>query len=94
MPVFNKAALTKQCLETIRPTLKGAGEGEIILIDNASSDETQQMLEEFPWVTIVRNDVNLGFSGANNQGARMARGEFLVLLNNDIVAKPGWLASM
>jgi GT2 family glycosyltransferase len=94
MPVFNKAALTKQCLETIRPTLRGAGEGEIIVIDNASSDETPAMLEEYPWVTVVRNDVNLGFSGANNQGARMARGEYLVLLNNDTVAKPGWLAAM
>ncbi len=94
MPVFNKAALTKQCLETIRPTLRGAGEGEILVIDNASSDETQEMLREFPWVTVVRNEVNLGFSGANNQGARMAQGEYLVLLNNDTVARPGWLAAM
>lgn len=94
IPVFNKAALTRQCLETIRPTLEGAGEGEIIVIDNASSDETPQMLAEFPWVRVVRNERNLGFAGANNQGAKLARGEFLVLLNNDIVAHPGWLASM
>jgi GT2 family glycosyltransferase len=94
IPVFNKAALTRQCLETIRPTLEGAGEGEIIVIDNASTDETPQMLAEFPWVCVVRNDRNLGFAGANNQGADLARGEFLVLLNNDIVARPGWLASM
>jgi len=94
MPVFNKAALTKHCLETIRPTLEGAGDGEIIVIDNASSDETPEMLSAFPWVRVVRNERNLGFSGANNQGARLASGEFLVLLNNDIEAKPGWLAAM
>jgi GT2 family glycosyltransferase len=94
MPVFNKAALTRQCLETIRPTLEGAGDGEIIVIDNASSDDTPEMLKAFPWARIVRNDVNLGFAGANNQGARLAGGRFLVLLNNDTLAQPGWLAAM
>ncbi len=94
MPVFNKAALTKHCLETLRPTLAGAGEGEIIVIDNASSDETQEVLTAFPWIRMVRNERNLGFSGANNQGAQLATGEFLVLLNNDTEAKPGWLAAM
>ncbi len=94
IPVFNKAALTRQCLATIRPTLEGAGDGEIIVIDNASSDETPAMLQEFPWVRVVRNEQNRGFSGANNQGAHLARGKYLVLLNNDIVAHPGWLANM
>ena len=94
IPVFNKAALTRQCLETIRPTLQGAGEGEIIVIDNASSDDTPEMLKEFPWVRVVRNEENRGFSGANNQGAQLACGKYLVLLNNDIVAHAGWLASM
>lgn len=94
IPVFNKAALTRHCLRTLRATLAGAGEGEVIVIDNASSDETPEMLREFPWVRVVRNERNLGFAGANNQGAALAGGEFLVLLNNDTEAKPGWLASM
>jgi GT2 family glycosyltransferase len=94
IPVFNKAGLTRQCLQTIRPTLDGAGDGEIIVVDNASSDETPEMLREFPWVRVIRNEQNRGFAGANNQGAAAARGDFLVLLNNDIVAHPGWLASM
>ncbi len=94
IPVFNKAALTRQCLETIRATLEGAGVGEIIVIDNASTDETPEMLETFPWARVIRNEVNLGFAGANNQGARLASGRFLVLLNNDTLAKPGWLAAM
>lgn len=94
IPVFNKAGLTRRLLETIRPTLEGAGEGEIIVIDNASSDETPDMLREFPWVRVVRNESNRGFSGANNQAAQLAAGKFLVLLNNDMETHRGWLASM
>lgn len=94
IPVFNKSAFTKRCLDTLQATLAGAGEGEVIVIDNASSDETPQLLKEYPWVRYIRNDVNLGFAGANNQGARAARGEFLVLLNNDTEAFPGWLRAM
>jgi GT2 family glycosyltransferase len=94
MAVFNKAALTRHCLETLRATLAGAGDGEVIVVDNASSDETPQMLQEFPWVRVVRNETNLGFAKANNQGARLARGRFLVLMNNDMEAHPGWLKAM
>ena len=94
IPVFNKAALTRQCLETIRATLKGAGDGEVIVVDNASSDETPQMLRECSWIRVIRNETNRGYAAANNQGAQAATGKYLVLLNNDIVAHPGWLASM
>lgn len=94
MAVFNKADLTRHCLETLRATLEGAGDGEVIVVDNASSDETPEMLRAFPWVRVVRNDVNLGFAKANNQGARLASGRFLALMNNDMEAHPGWLAAM
>ena len=94
IPVFNKAPLTRHCLNTLRATLAGAGEGEVIVVDNASSDETPRVLEEFPWARVLRNERNLGFAAANNQAARTARGRFLVLLNNDTEAKAGWLATM
>lgn len=94
IPVFNKAGLTRQCLATLRESCADAGDGEVIVIDNGSSDETPQMLREFPWVRAIRNDVNRGYAAANNQGAALASGEYLVLLNNDIVAHAGWLASM
>lgn len=94
IPVFNKAELTRHCLQTLQASLHGAGEGEVIVVDNASSDETSEMLEEFPWIRVIRNERNRGFSGANNQGAAIARGRFLALLNNDTEGHPGWLAHM
>jgi GT2 family glycosyltransferase len=94
IPVFNKAELTRNCLAKLRPSLEGAGEGEVIVIDNASTDHTQAVLAEFPWIRMIHNDRNLGFSGANNQGAREARGRMLVLLNNDTEPISKWLAPM
>ncbi|HKE37129.1 MAG TPA: glycosyltransferase family 2 protein, partial [Candidatus Baltobacteraceae bacterium] len=94
IPVFNKAELTRNCLATLQSTLAGAGEGEVIVVDNASSDETPEVLAAFPWIRLIRNERNLGFAAANNQGVAAASGRFMVLLNNDTVALPGWLSAM
>ncbi len=92
IPVFNKAELTRNCLRKLQPSLEGAGDGEVIVIDNASSDHTQDVLATFPWIRMIRNETNLGFAAANNQGAREARGRVLVLLNNDTEPLTKWLA--
>lgn len=94
IPVFNKADLTKRCLEVLPQTIADAGTGEVIVVDNASTDHTARVLEAFPWIKLIRNERNLGFAGANNQAAREAKGEFLVLLNNDTEAWDGWLRIM
>ncbi|HTV94170.1 MAG TPA: glycosyltransferase family 2 protein [Verrucomicrobiae bacterium] len=94
IPVYNKAELTRNCLAKLQPSLAGAGEGEVIVIDNASTDHTPEMLAGFPWIRMIRNESNLGFAGANNQGAREARGRILVLLNNDTEPITQWLAPM
>jgi GT2 family glycosyltransferase len=94
IPVFNREDLTKQCLETLRPTLEGAGEGEVIVVDNGSKPETAAVLAAFPFVRVIRNERNLGFAAACNQGTRAAQGRFVVHLNNDTVGTPGWLATM
>src|SRR5262249_15422921 len=65
-----------------------------IVVDNASSDQTPEVLAEFPWIRLIRNERNLGFAAANNQGARAAQGRFLILLNNDTQPFPGWLSAM
>jgi GT2 family glycosyltransferase len=94
IPVYNKAELTRNCLAKLQPSLAGAGEGEVIVIDNASSDHTPEMLASFPWIRMIRNETNLGYAGANNQGAREARGRILILLNNDTEPITQWLAPM
>ncbi len=94
IPVFNREDLTKQCLETLRPTLEGAGAGEVIIVDNGSRPETAAVLAAFPWVRVIRNERNLGFAAACNQGTRAAAGRYVVHLNNDTVGVAGWLATM
>ncbi len=94
MPVFNREDLTRQCLATLLPTLEGAGTGEVIVVDNGSKPATAEVLAAFPWVKVIRNERNLGFAAACNQGARAAQGRIVVHLNNDIVAHPQWLARM
>lgn len=71
---------------------------ELILVDNASSDETPQYLKEFAAahanVKLILNDINQGFARGNNQGAALAEGEYLVFLNNDTVVTNGWLSGL
>lgn len=93
IPAFNKAELTRAALLSLERTID-RDRGEVIVVDNASSDETPLMLAEFPWVHAVRNERNAGFAVANNQGAKLARGEYLILLNNDVEAHPGWLDAL
>ncbi|HRH33111.1 MAG TPA: glycosyltransferase family 2 protein [bacterium] len=58
---------------------------EIIVIDNASEDGTVAMVQtEFPEVILIRNQENIGFAKASNQGLRVATGDFLILLNPDM----------
>ena len=61
-------------------------DAEVIIIDNHSSDGSIAMLKEkFPQLTVIANDKNTGFSAANNQGIRIAKGEYILLLNPDTV---------
>jgi len=60
----------------------------VIVSDNGSTDGSLAMLRaEFPEVTVLENNANLGFGAANNRATRLARGEFLLLLNSDTVFK-------
>jgi hypothetical protein len=66
---------------------------EVLVVDNASRDETLRYLAEHqPQVRVLANRDNLGFGRACNQGARQAQGDLLVFLNPDVRVTPGWLS--
>lgn len=79
-----------RCLDSLRhQTYRNF---EIILVDNASHDESVLFVkEQYPEVIIVQSGRNLGFSGGNNLGVEHAHGDFVVLLNNDTWAEPDYL---
>jgi GT2 family glycosyltransferase len=94
IPVFNKAEFTFQCLSSLLEEID-FGETEVIVVDNASTDETPRLLAHFGEVVrVIRNEQNLGFVDACNQGAAAARGKYLVFLNNDTEVLPGWLSEL
>ena len=71
------------------------GNFEVIIADNGSTDGSVEYIEkEFPKTRIVRNGENLGFAGANNRGAKHARGGILVFLNPDTSVEPDWLIEL
>jgi len=84
IPVYGNWWLTARCLRELeRLRESGATKFETIVVDNASSDETPDSIESFPWVRYLRNDENRNFAGACNAGARLAAAPLTLFLNND-----------
>ena len=81
-----------RCLEALdRQTWR---DFEVVLLDNASTDGAVGALVPRPWLRIERSAENLGFAAGNNRAAALARGRYLVTLNPDAFAEPGWLAAL
>ncbi|PIU03839.1 glycosyl transferase family 2 [Candidatus Shapirobacteria bacterium CG08_land_8_20_14_0_20_39_18] len=87
---YNTKDLLRKCLNS----LKGY-DTEIIVVDNNSQDDSQSVVKkEFPDVHLIINDDNLGFAKANNQGIKIATGDYVLLLNSDTQVKPGALEKL
>ncbi len=87
--LFNRAELTFACLRSIRET--AGSEIEVVIVDNASTDDTHRLLDCLDGPRIIRNAENRHFLMAVNQAAELARGKYLLLLNNDVQLLPGTL---
>jgi GT2 family glycosyltransferase len=92
IPLYNQLCYTKGCLESIRQ--KTGSDVEIILVNNASSDGTAEYLSKLSGVTVINNDTNRGCSGAWNQGVSAASGDWIVILNNDVILSSGWIEGL
>ena len=95
IPVYNKVQLTVNCLRSLNNLNTGV-KFEVIIVDNASTDGTQNEIEKLKnelnyELKYVLNETNLGFAKANNIGAKYAAYETLLLLNNDTLIKEDFI---
>jgi len=82
---WNTRHVVRGCLESVLANL-GPLQAEVIVVDNASIDGSAEMItRDFPHVRLIANEDNRGFAAANNQGMRLARGRYVLLLNPDTV---------
>ncbi len=90
---YNGAAHLERCLDTVAAQHL-AGGFEVLVADNGSVDGSERIAEVRPDLRLIRLGRNLGFAAGNNAAIREARGEHVVLLNNDAFARPGWLQAL
>ena len=93
IPNYNGLKYVRGCLDSLRAqTFSGF---TVIFVDNGSTDGSRQLVEqEYPEVQVVALPENLGFCGAVNRGIRASRTPYVVLLNNDTEADPGFLEAL
>ncbi|CUU08634.1 Glycosyltransferase, GT2 family [Candidatus Kryptobacter tengchongensis] len=94
IPVFNQVKHTKLAIESIQKFTNVSY--EIIVVDNASTDETKDYLSSLSAtigevVKVITNPQNYGFPKAVNQGIALSRGEYIVVLNNDVIVTDKWI---
>jgi GT2 family glycosyltransferase len=80
---YNGKKFLTECLNSLLTKAFKKYSFEVIVVDNCSQDGSQDFLRTFPGITYIESTVNTGFTGGNNIGAHAAKGDFLLLLNND-----------
>ncbi len=93
---FNEISYTKQCVESLRKNTPEPH--EILFVDNGSKDGTVKwlrgLLKGNPNYRLIENPENLGFARGCNQGIEASKGEYILLLNNDVLVTKNWLSGM
>jgi len=87
IPVYQQADMTHDCINAIRETTQ---DFEIVIVDNGSVPAFKPPFNGFVETTLIRNEKNEGFPVAVNRGIRAAKGDTIILLNNDCFVTPGW----
>ena len=87
IPVFNQHDMTQECIYSI---LENTQDYELIIIDNGSNPPFKPPFTGMIETTLIHNDENKGFPVAVNQGIRAAKGDVIILLNNDVIVTPEW----
>ena len=94
IPVFNKASLTRGCLDALLEEAQRTN-FDIVVVDDASTDSTPDLLGTYgDRIRVVTHATNAGFAITCNSGAAAAAGDYLVFLNNDTIPQPGWLKAL
>lgn len=92
----NQLDYTRKCIESIQRHTPEPH--EVVVVDNGSTDGTREYLRDLsrqdPTVRLITSDTNLGFAGGNNLGIQAASGDYVLLMNNDVVVTPHWLERM
>lgn len=88
---YNSSEVIAACLRSLVSQPLDARRLEVIIVDNGSEDSTCHLLRrDYPTVNLIRNEENVGFSSAVNQGAGLAKGDTVLLINPDAALRPGF----
>jgi len=86
---WNGSKCIRQCLDAVKKT--AYQNIEIIVVDNASTDDSPEIIKTFTEVILLTLPKNIGFAAGNNAGFKKATGTYFATLNNDVVVEPEWL---
>jgi hypothetical protein len=90
---YGKGWLSK-CLPSIVATQYPRSKFEVIVVDNASKDDLSSIEKTFAEVKLIRLEKNVGYAKAVNIGAERCKGEYIAVLNNDVIVTPNWLKEL
>jgi GT2 family glycosyltransferase len=94
IPVYNNLKLTLECLLSVSNYLSSGLSIEIIIADDASTDETFRVVSKIPNLSVIRNSQNIGFLRNCNKALNYAKGKYVVFLNNDVQVTHNWLINL
>src|SRR4029078_13551411 len=92
---YNAKEFLRECITSLKENVSEEIEYEVFVVDNNSPDDSADMVrKEFPFINLIANSDNKGFSAANNQGVKKSKGRYVLFLNPDTVIYKDTLEKM